>query len=113
MVEHDEPATYNESMEGPESEKWLETIKSQIRSTYDNQVWTLIDIPNDRKAVENKWIFRKKTDADGNVIVYKARLVATISDIFKELTMMRPSIATSPLKDRVHVLYCASPWINR
>ena len=27
------------------------------------------------KAVENKWIFKKKTDADGNVTVYKARLV--------------------------------------
>jgi hypothetical protein len=43
---------------------------------YDNQVWTLVDIPSDRKAVENKWIFKKKTDADGNVTIYKARLVA-------------------------------------
>ena len=25
---------------------------------------------------ENKWIFKKKTDADGNVTIYKARLVA-------------------------------------
>jgi hypothetical protein len=39
---------------------------------YDNQVWTLVDIPSDRKAVENKWIFKKKTDAYGNVTVYKA-----------------------------------------
>jgi hypothetical protein len=30
----------------------------------------------DRKAIECKWIFKKKTDADGNVTVYKARLVA-------------------------------------
>ena len=29
-----------------------------------------------RQAIENKWIFKKKTDADGNVTVYKARLVA-------------------------------------
>jgi hypothetical protein len=35
-----------------------------------------VDLPNDRKAVENKWIFKRKTDADGNVTVYKARLVA-------------------------------------
>jgi hypothetical protein len=42
---------------------------------YDNQVWTLVDIPSDRKAVENKWIFKKKTDAEGNITVYKARLV--------------------------------------
>jgi hypothetical protein len=42
---------------------------------YDNQVWTLVDILSDRKAVENKWIFKRKTDADDNVTVYKARLV--------------------------------------
>src|SRR6266511_2065496 len=34
------------------------------------------DLPDDRRAIENKWIFKKKTDADGNVIIYKARLVA-------------------------------------
>jgi hypothetical protein len=76
LVNHDELATYTEAMEGPESEKWLEAMKSEIRSMYDNQVWTLVDIPSDRKAIENKWIFKKKTDADGNVTVYKARLVA-------------------------------------
>ena len=43
---------------------------------YENKVWTLVDLPVDRKAIENKWIFKKKTDADGNVTVYKARLVA-------------------------------------
>ena len=43
---------------------------------YENKVWTSIDLPNDRRAIENKWIFKKKTDADGNVTVYKSRLVA-------------------------------------
>ena len=41
----------------------------------ENKVWTLTDLPDDRQAVENKWIFKKKTDADGNVTVYKTRLV--------------------------------------
>ena len=41
-----------------------------------NEVWTLVDLPDDRQAIENKWIFKKKTDAEGNVTVYKARLVA-------------------------------------
>ena len=40
------------------------------------QSMDLVDLPDDRQAIENKWIFKKKTDADGNVIVYKARLVA-------------------------------------
>ena len=51
-------------------------MKSEMRSMYKNKVWTLIDLHNDRQAIENKWIFKKKTDADGNVTVYKARLVA-------------------------------------
>jgi hypothetical protein len=38
----------------------------------------LVDIPSDHKAIENKWIFKKKTDADGNVTIYKARLVAKV-----------------------------------
>ena len=33
-------------------------------------------MPDDWRAIENKWIFKKKTDADGNVTIYKARLVA-------------------------------------
>jgi hypothetical protein len=57
LTDQDEPATYTEAMEGPESEKWLEAMKSEIRSMYENQVCTLVDIPSDRKAVENKWIF--------------------------------------------------------
>ena len=63
LVEHDEPANYKEAMECPESEKWLEAMKSEMGSMYENQVWTLVDLPEGRKAVENKWIFKKKTDA--------------------------------------------------
>ena len=51
-------------------------MKSEMVSMYENKVWTLVDLPVDRQAIENKWIFKKKTDADGNVTVYKARLVA-------------------------------------
>ena len=42
---------------------------------YENKVWTLIDLPNDRRAIEIKWIFKRKTDADSSVTIYKARIV--------------------------------------
>ena len=42
---------------------------------YENKVWTLVDLPYDRQAIENKWIFKRKTDADSGVTIYKARLV--------------------------------------
>ncbi|KAK1678300.1 hypothetical protein QYE76_039148 [Lolium multiflorum] len=60
----EDPATYEEAMMSPDSNKWQEAMKSEMGSMYDNKVWTLVDLPDSRKAVENKWIFKRKTDAD-------------------------------------------------
>ena len=76
LLDHDEPTNYEEAMMSPDFAKWLEVMKSEMGFMYENKVWTLFDLPDDRQAIENKWIFKKKTDTDGNVIVYKARLVA-------------------------------------
>ena len=48
----------------------------KIGSIYENKVWTLVDLPDDRQSIENKWIFKKKTNADDNITVYNSRLVA-------------------------------------
>ena len=76
LLDHGEPTNYEEAMMSPDSDRWLEAMKSEIGSMYENKVWTLVDLPDDQQAIENKWIFKKKTDTDGNVTVYKARLVA-------------------------------------
>ena len=76
LLDNGEPSNYDEAMAGPDSNKWLEAMKSEIGSMYENRLWTLLDLPYDRHAIENKWIFKKKTDADGNVTIYKSRLVA-------------------------------------
>ena len=76
LLDHGEPTNYEEDMMSPDSDKWLEAMKSEIGSIYENKVWTLVDLLDDPQAITNKWIFKKKTDADGNVTIYKARLVA-------------------------------------
>ena len=48
LLNHDEPTNYEEVMMSPDSAKWLEAMKSEMRSMYENKVWTLIDLPNDR-----------------------------------------------------------------
>ena len=60
----------------PDSTKWLEAIKSEIGSMYENKVWNLVDLLDDQQAMLNKWIFKRKTDADSSVTIYKARIVA-------------------------------------
>ena len=72
----DEPLNYKEAMASPEAAKWKEAMESEIQSMYDNQVWNLVDHTPGRKTVGCKWIFKKKTDMDGNVHTFKARLVA-------------------------------------
>ena len=75
LLDHDEPTNYEEAMISQDSAEWLEAMKSETGSMYENKVWTLVDLPDDRQAIENKWIFKRKTDADGSVTIYKARIV--------------------------------------
>ena len=48
LLDHDEPTNYEEAMMSPDSVKWFETMKSEMGSMYENKVWTLIDLPDDR-----------------------------------------------------------------
>ncbi len=51
LIEDDEPATYAEAVVGPDSEKWLEAMRSEMESMYTNQVWTLVDPPEGVKPI--------------------------------------------------------------
>ena len=74
-MDHDDPTSYEEAISSLDSDRWLEAMKFEMQSMYDNQVWTLIDPPNGLKTIWCKWVFKKKTDMDGNVHNFKARLV--------------------------------------
>ncbi|KAK9008904.1 hypothetical protein V6N11_080381 [Hibiscus sabdariffa] len=76
LVDQDEPKTYQEAVVSPDSEKWLEAMRSEMDSMSENQVWTLVEPPEGIKPIGCKWVFKKKTDMDGNVETYKGRLVA-------------------------------------
>jgi Reverse transcriptase (RNA-dependent DNA polymerase) len=71
-----DPLTYHEAMLREDSGEWLEAMKSELQSMKDNQVWDLVDLPDRIKSIKNKWVFKRKTDMDGNLTVYKVHLVA-------------------------------------
>ncbi|GJU38117.1 retrotransposon protein, putative, ty1-copia subclass [Tanacetum coccineum] len=71
-----EPANYKAAMLDPESKRWVDAMNTEMQSMIDNMVWVLVDLPPNCKTVGSKWIFKKKTDMDGNVHIYKSRLVA-------------------------------------
>ena len=52
LLDHDEPTNYEEAMMSPDSAKWLEAMKSEMGSMYENKVWTLVDLPDDQQAMD-------------------------------------------------------------
>ena len=79
-------------MVDPDSENWLEAIKSERGSMYENKVYTLAEWLDGRKAIEYRWILKGRQTMMVSVTIKKARLVVKMFfDKFKELTMMRLS----------------------
>ncbi len=70
------PTSFREATSSPDKSKWKREMEAEMRSLDENQVWDLVDLPPDRKTVGSKWVFKVKTQADGSVARYKARLVA-------------------------------------
>ncbi|GKB15567.1 retrotransposon protein, putative, ty1-copia subclass [Tanacetum coccineum] len=70
-----EPANYKATFLDPEFDKWLDAMNVEMQSMKDNEVWDLVDLPPNGKTIGSKWLFKKKTDMDGAVHTFKARLV--------------------------------------
>ena len=63
-------------MSSPEKEKWKEAMQKEMKSIDTNKVWELVKLPKGKKTIGCKWVYKRKTDADGSLERYKARLVA-------------------------------------
>jgi hypothetical protein len=51
-------------------------MKSKMDFMYTNQIWNLVDLLERTKHIGCKWVFKRKTNMEDNVKIYKARLVA-------------------------------------
>ncbi|GJU71646.1 reverse transcriptase domain-containing protein, partial [Tanacetum coccineum] len=68
-----EPPNYKAALSNPKYNKWLEAMNTEMQSM-NNQVWILVELPPDGRTVRSKWLFKKKTDMDGNVYTFIARM---------------------------------------
>lgn len=75
-TEFQEPASYNEAIKSKNSSKWKEAMDDEINSMYERQTWELQPLPAGKNPVGSKWLFKIKTDASGNLVKFKARIVA-------------------------------------
>ena len=51
---------------------WLEAMDKEMESLCANDVWDFVQLPEGRKAVGSKWVFKRKQNADGELELHKA-----------------------------------------
>ncbi|GJS50503.1 ribonuclease H-like domain-containing protein [Tanacetum coccineum] len=67
------------------------------------QVWKLVDLPNGKRAIGTKWVFRNKKDERGIVIRNKARLVAQGHRQEKGIDYEESAFLYGTIKEEVYV----------
>lgn len=77
IIDHSlEPKTYKQAINSQDKEKWSIAMEEELKSIKDNNTWSLVDLPQGRKAIGSKWVYKLKRDSCGKITRYKARLVA-------------------------------------
>ena len=75
-VTDDDPKTVKEAVDSEDGKLWKEAMVDEMASLHKNEAWDLVELSAGRKPIGSKWVFKKKTNAEGKVEKYKARLVA-------------------------------------
>ncbi|GJR13733.1 putative ribonuclease H-like domain-containing protein [Tanacetum coccineum] len=73
FLSQEEPKKVIHALKDP---SWIEAMQEELLQFKLQEVWTLVDLPNGKRAIGTKWVFRNKKDERGIVIRNKARLVA-------------------------------------
>lgn len=76
IVISDEPVDFNDALSRGDCIKWQEAMLDEMKSLELNKTWTLVELPQNKNAIRNKWVFKIKRNCDGEITKYKARLVA-------------------------------------
>ena len=63
----EEPTSYQEAVASPNKSKWEEAMQAEMGSLQHNDVWELVELPEDCKVVGSKWVYKVKVDSDGHV----------------------------------------------
>ncbi|CAI7782208.1 unnamed protein product [Closterium sp. NIES-54] len=71
-----EPATLKEALESSDAEDWKKAMESELKSIEENGTWELVELPEGRKAITSKWLFKINSDPNGKIERYNSRNIA-------------------------------------
>jgi hypothetical protein len=75
LTEDGEPSTFHEAIKSTDVSMWMTAMQEEIEALHKNNTWDLVPLPQGRKAIGNKWVYKIKRDGNDQVERYRARLV--------------------------------------
>ena len=63
-------------MEARDNEKWQQTMLEELSVIEKNGAWEFAKLPKGHRAIGLKWVYKFKRNLDGEIVRYKACLVA-------------------------------------
>ena len=70
-----EPKSYYEVIKGDNKEEWLNAMEEEIEALETHETWKVVRKPKNKNIAGTKWVFKVKTNANGDFERFKARLV--------------------------------------
>ncbi|GKV50247.1 hypothetical protein SLEP1_g56959 [Rubroshorea leprosula] len=75
LTDKGEAETYYEAMESGKKKEWLMAMQEEMSSLQENGAYELVELPKDKKAFNNKWVFKVKSKVNNPNPRFKARIV--------------------------------------
>jgi Reverse transcriptase (RNA-dependent DNA polymerase) len=72
----EEPRTHKQAMASPDAAEWLAAEHYELDQLARLNTYQLTCLPRNRSRTGCHWVYKIKRDVDGNIILYRARLVA-------------------------------------
>ena len=75
-VNNNEPNTFDEAKASDNHREWMLAMEDELSSLKKNATYDLVKLPEGKRAIGCRWVFRIKRKIDGSIDRFKARLVA-------------------------------------
>ncbi|KAK1419452.1 hypothetical protein QVD17_28620 [Tagetes erecta] len=62
--------------EALQDNSWIEAMQEELLQFRKQEVWKLVDLPEEENAIGTRWLYKNKPDERGIVVRNKARLIA-------------------------------------